>query len=130
MSKSPALIPRAQLTKHRMPASAFITPQTIYTILSVSIHHTTLDVEIQPHGHYTLRSKANARAGEIWVERFAEMEAMGAVQKYDLEREIRKEVRDLVEVEGGLFDRIVGNDGEGAMGRVWVVEEVVRGPRN
>ena len=64
------------------------------------------------------------------MERFAEMEAMGAVQKYDLEREIRKEVRDLVEVEGGLFDRIVGNDGEGAMGRVWVVEEVVRGPRN
>ena len=60
------------------------------------------------------------------------MEAMGAVQRYDLEREIRKEVRDLVEVEGGLFDRIVGADGEGegAVGRVWVVEEVVRGPRN
>ncbi len=62
------------------------------------------------------------------------MAATGAVQKYDLEREIRKEVRELAEVEGDLFDRIVGADGgadgEGAMGRVWVVEEVVRGPRN
>ena len=60
------------------------------------------------------------------------MQVTGAVQKYDLEREIRKEVRELAEVEGGLFDRIVGADGqgEGAMGRVWVMEEVVRGPRN
>ena len=62
------------------------------------------------------------------------MEATGAVRKYDLEREIRKEVRALAEVEGGLFDRIVGTGGEGvgegAMGRVWVVEEMVRGPRN
>ena len=58
------------------------------------------------------------------------MDVIGAIKKYDLEREIRKEIRDLAEVEGGLFDRIVGKDGEEwAMGRVWVVEEVGRGPR-
>ncbi len=131
-SKSPALIPRAELAKHRMPASAFIAPPTIYTILSISIHHTSINVEIKTHGHYTLRTKANERAGELWVEQFAEMEAKGAVEKYDLEREIRRVVRELAEVEGGLFDRIVGKhgEGEGAKGRVWVVEEVVRGPRN
>lgn len=91
-----------------------------------------MDVDIKPHGHYALRTKANERAGELWVDLFADMEATGAVKKYDLEREIRKEIRELSEMEGGLFDRIVGADGEeeGAMGRVWVVEEVVRGPRN
>ena len=66
------------------------------------------------------------------MEQFAAIEVTGVVQKYDLEREIRKEVRALAEVEGGLFDRIVGpsGEGDGAMGRVWVLEEVVRGPRN
>ena len=68
------------------------------------------------------------------MEQFAKMEATGVVEKYDLEREIRREVRELAVVDGGLFDRIVGaggeGKGEGAMGRVWVVEEVVRGPRN
>ena len=132
MSKPLALIPRAEIAKHRMPASAFITPPTVYTILSVSVNHTTMNIDIKPHGHYALRTKANERAGNLWVEQFADMEATGAVKKYDLEREIRKEIRELAEVEGGLFDRIVGTDGEGegAVGRVWVVEEVVRGPRN
>ena len=91
-----------------------------------------MDIEIKTHGHYPFRTKANERAGELWVELFADIEATGAVKRYDLEREIRKEIRDLAEVEEGLFDRVLGADGEEeeAMGRVWVVEEVVRGPRN
>ena len=91
-----------------------------------------MDIDIKTHGHYALRTKANERAGELWVELFADIGATGAVKRYDLEREIRKEIRDLAEVEEGLFDRVLGADGEEeeAMGRVWVVEEVVRGPRN